>query len=412
MAWADPASYSQSDDELAALLPVFFDKRLREFAADYEGLWSRIENDPLATRSGEIATFMQYALMEPQAASTVLTRGVNPDPTDMVTGKITSQVYEKGGVVAIPSLERKTIIDGSEKVAQVVGTWGNESMEMYAACVLAPRLSQIRVDADATYELDSVTTSDGAAGGTTMIDTVLTEADDFWNGAGVVITDPYVGTFGEQQFVDDFVAASDTLEFDVTQPPHAVTSGFSDMIASGTKYHISKPTAIAAGDVLTITGIRLAQKHIRENRCMGPNFEIEGGGYDMVLDATTEEDIQADLISAFSYKPNEAVVRKYPDRGMIAMCKPTITTIPFRSAVTGDGVYSATGMCHYTPIFGKNCLAKLPLDQMDVKVIAKGETSGGTSNPLNRFSTCGWEYVGAFLGRNFAAGAAVISGNN
>jgi hypothetical protein len=246
-----------------------------------------------------------------------------------------------------------------------------------------------------------------------MIDTALTEADDFWNGAGVVITDAYVGTFGEQKFVEDFDAASDTLQFDEdTQAPHTTSGAFSALIASGTSYHISKPTAIAAGDVMTITAVRLAQKYLRNNGCLGPMWEIDGGGYNMVYDAITEEDLQNDLITAFAYKPNEAVIRKYPDRGMIAMCRPTLTTIPMRTAVTGAGTYSATGIVHYTPIFGKNCLAKLPLDQMDVKVIAKGETSGGTSNPLNRFSTTGWEYVGAFLGRNFAAGASIVSGHN
>jgi N4-gp56 family major capsid protein len=406
-------SYSQSDDELAALLPVFYDKRLRELAADYEGFWNVIETDPLATRVGEVATFMQYAKIAPLAASTTLTRGVNPNPTDMVSGKITSQVYEKGAVVAIPSLERKTIIDGAEKVAQVVGIHGNESMEQYVAEVFGAQLSGIRVDADATYEKDSITDGAGAAGGTTMVDSALVEADDFWNGAGVVITDAYVGTFGEQKFVEDFTQSGAILEFDEdTQPPHTTSGAFSAQIASGTSYHISKPTAIAAGDVMTITAVRLAQKYLRNNGCLGPMWEIDGGGYNMVYDAITEEDLQNDLISAFQYKPNEAVIRKYPDRGMVAMCRPTLTTIPMRSAVTGAGTYSATGIVHYTPIFGKNCIAKLPLDQMDVKVIAKGETSGGTSNPLNRFSTTGWEYVGAFLGRNFAAGASVVSGHN
>lgn len=132
----------------------------------------------------------------------------------------------------------------------------------------------------------------------------------------------------------------------------------------------------------------------------------------MVYDAVTEADIQADLISAFQYKDNESVERKYPDRGRIAMCKPTLTSIPFRSAVSGAATYAETGIVHYTPIFGKNCLAKLPLGQMDIKVIAEGEDSGGVANPLHRYSTTGWEFKGAFLIRNAAAGVCVMSGEN
>lgn len=400
MSWADPPSWSKSDSELAALLPVFYSKRIREVISTFEGLWDKVETDPLATRSGQVATFMQYALMEPLAASDTLTEGANPDPTDMVSGKITTTVVEKGGVVAIPSLARKTIVDGAEKVAQIVGTWGNQTMERHVAETLAAFLMQIRVDADATYEDDSETTSDGST--TVINDTARTEANDFWIGGLITITDPYVGTFGEASYCTDSVQNTSLT----------VTVAFSAAILDNTDYHIAIPTGIVAGDKLTLTGVRLAQKALRKIGIMGPQWEIEGGGYNMVYDAVTEADIQADLITAFQYKEGKDELRKYPDRGMIAMCKPTLTTIPFRSAVGGAGTYAKGGIVHYTPVFGKNCLAKLPVEQMDIKVIAKGEKTGGTANPLERYSTTGWEYVGAFLKRNVAAGVAILSGDN
>lgn len=400
MAWADPATYSQADDELLALLPEFFSKRLREEANTYEGLWKAIETDPMAERSGETANFMQYVLIEPQAASTVLTRGVNPAPTDLDSGKISVTVVEKGAVVAIPSLERKTIIDGAERVAKIVSAHGNQSMERHVAETLAAKLSRIRVDGDGTYEFNSVSTDAGASDGTTIVDSTKNAADNAYIGYLVTITDPYVGTFGESSFVTDSDQSDTNLTF---------TTAFSAQIASGTNYHMSISTGITTGDALTLTGVRLGQKYLRKNGCMGPNWEIDGGGYNIVLDPVTEADIQASLISAFTYKPNEAVERKYPDRGMIAMCHPTITTLPFRTAAAAAGTYDAAGAIHYTPIFGKNCMAKLPLAQMDIQAIAKGETSGGTANPMNRFSTTAWLYVGAFLLRNAAAGCCVMS---
>jgi len=400
MAWADPNSWSKTDSELASMLPVFYSKRIREIIDHDEGLWQTIETDPLAERSGLVATFMQYALMEPQAASTVLTEGANPNPTDLVTGKITCTVVEKGAVVAIPSLARLSIADGAEKVATVVGAHGSQSMERHTAETLACYLQQLRVDADATYEENSSTTSDGST--TLLNDTGAGWTTNSMAGGLLTIIDPYVGTFGESQFV-----ASNVANTSIT-----VGTAFSAAILSGTDYHVSIPTGIVATDKLTLTGIRLAQKQLRKIGIKGPLWEIDGGGYNIVLDAVTEADIQTDLISAFQYKPNEAVQRKYPDRGMIAMCRPTITSIPFRSAVTGNGTYAAGGICHYTPVIGKNCLSKLPLGQMDIKVTSKAEDSGGTSNPLNRFSTTGWEFKGAFLKRNLAAGCAIISGEN
>ena len=400
MAWGDPPSWSKSDDELAALLPVFYSKRIREIMSTFKGLWEKVETDPLATRSGQVATFMQYASIAAQAASTVLTEGVNPNPTDMVSGKITATVVEKGGVVAIPSLARQTIIDGTEKVAQVVGTWGQQSMERHAAEVLAAYLAQIRVDADATYEDDSITTS---AGSTTLLnDTARTEANDAWIGGLVTIIDPYVGTYGEAQYADDSVQNTSVQ----------VGTAFSAAIGDATRYHISIPTGIVAGDKLTLAGVRLAQKFLRKGGIMGPLWEIDGGGYNIVLDAVTEADIQADLVTVFQYKEGKDELRGYPDGKMIAQCRPTLTTIPFRSAVGGAGTYAETGIVHYSPVFGKNCLAKLPVEQMDVKVIAKGEKTGGTSNPLERYSTTGWMFTGAFLKRNVAAGVAILSGDN
>jgi hypothetical protein len=68
-----------------------------------------------------------------------------------------------------------------------------------------------------------VTTSDGAADGTTLVDTDRTEIDDYWNGTFV-----YCHELGEYAYCSDFDAASDTATF---------SPGFSKQIKSG--YHYS-----------------------------------------------------------------------------------------------------------------------------------------------------------------------------
>ena len=59
-------------------------------------------------------------------------------------------------------------------------------------------------------ELEGLTlSSDGNDGGTTIVDTALTQRDDFWNEAMVVITS---GAYaGQRRIVSDFVASTDTL---------------------------------------------------------------------------------------------------------------------------------------------------------------------------------------------------------
>ena len=56
---------------------------------------------------------------------------------------------------------------------------------------------------------DLTASSNGAAGGTTIVDTALTQRDDFWNGCEVVMES---GTYaGERREVSDFVNSTTTL---------------------------------------------------------------------------------------------------------------------------------------------------------------------------------------------------------
>jgi hypothetical protein len=402
MAWADPATESLISDELQYLVPAYTSKKVAERIKKPDGLWAAIPSDPLAERNGNTATFPRYADISPQDASTVLTEGVNPAPTDVVTGKISVTVVEKGGVVAIPSLAEKTIVDGAQAIGDIVSDWGIQSMEMWAACNFVPYLQGITTNStdQGTYVKDSVSTT---AGSTLLVnDTARTEATNFWAGGTLTITDPYKGNFGESKLV-----ASSVQNVSIT-----VSAAFSQTVASGTLYHVADQAAVTSADVLTLWSIRAAQKAIRRNGGFGPGRELPGGGYTIVLDPVTEADIQTDLISVFQYKPTEAVIRNYPDGGKIAMCRPVITNIPFRSAITGAGTYASAGAIHYTPIFGPKVMSKLPLGQMDVRVVGKARSTGGTSNPLERFATTSWEFVGAGVLRNAAWGAAVYSGDN
>jgi hypothetical protein len=266
-------------------------------------------------------------------------------------------------------------------VSEVVAAWAKEAMEYYVATTLTPYLKQVRDDGDVTYQKNSVSTSSGST--TTIVDTALTEADDFWNGALVTITDPTVGIYGESQYVTDFVASSDTLTVDA----------FSQTVASGVKYHISIPTGLVAGDEMSLAGVRKCQKELRAGGGYGPRFELMGGGYNMILDTDQEDSIGNDsnFTNLYIYKEKETGIRTWPESGRIAMCRPEVTGIPYRTAVTGAGTYSATGVVRVAAIFGQQCMKKMPLGINDIEIIAKGESSGGVANPLNRYSTSGWK---------------------
>jgi hypothetical protein len=300
--------------------------------------------------------------------------------------------------VGVPDLASLTVIDGVEVVGELVAEWFKEAMEYYAQITFTPYLSQIRIDGDSTYEDDSVTTS---AGSTTVLnDTNRTEANDFWIGALVTITDVNVGYYGESQYCSDSVQNTSIT----------VGSAFSQTVASGTSYHISIPTGITSADKLSLSGFRLAQRQLRRNQIKGSRFEIPGGGYHGVYDADLEAQILEDsnLLTLFTHTEKEADgIRKY-DPGKIMMIRPMMSSVPFQCATSGAGAYSSTGVVHIMPIFGKAAGAIMPLTKKEIEIIAKGKEEIG--GPLERFSTAGAKVQLALAKKNMVAGVGLVCG--
>lgn len=95
---------------------------------------------------------------------------------------------------------------------------------------------------DAIVVISSTTTSDGAGDGTTLIDTVLTQGNDYWNNMAVVILSG--SSIGQVRRISDFTAASDTI---------LVDTAFASQIASGTKYNIIGQYLSSSSTSATVT---------------------------------------------------------------------------------------------------------------------------------------------------------------
>lgn len=99
---------------------------------------------------------------------------------------------------------------------------------------------------DATVVISSTTTSAGNAGGTTLVDTVLTQGNDYWNNMAVVILSG--NSIGQIRRISDFTSADDTITVD---------TAFASQIASGTKYNIvAQHTSTGSGMASTDAGVR------------------------------------------------------------------------------------------------------------------------------------------------------------
>jgi len=420
MSWTDnPGSFSTVASELAKLLPSYTATKLAMGASLPSGLWDKVPVNSLAQHNGITATFPRLPDIAPISAYTYLTEGANPTETDLGSGAISVTVAEKGGVVAPSSLGEKTTVSGTmQAIGDCVAKWATSSMETWAQALYSPFLYQYRVDSDATYQGDSVMTT--GAGRTVITDT--SSSTNHWTtnmlaGGTMTITDPFCNCFGESCLIASNIQdTSITVSTNFNGYNISGTTGFSAApirigvgTSVGVKYHVCVPTGITTGDSLTLTGVRYVQRYIRGNGCFGPGYELPGGGFYICMDSMSQGELQESLITALAYKDSDQEIRNYPDGGRIAGCNPILTAFPFRTAVTGAGTAAASGVVKYNQIFSPLAMEKCPIQGSDIRIYAKGKETGGTSNPLERYSTTGWDATLAGALRNGAWGASLLT---
>ena len=101
---------------------------------------------------------------------------------------------------------------------------------------------------DAMVVISSTTTSSGNVGGTTLIDTVLTQGNDYWINMSVVILSG--NSNGQIRRISAFTAASDTITVD---------TAFASQILVGTRYDIIAQYASAAISPSSVSNIGIRQ---------------------------------------------------------------------------------------------------------------------------------------------------------
>lgn len=384
---------------LAKLLPIYYRKAILENILKAAGMWQKCEVEAFPLRTGKTATLFRYPNLVP--ITTALVEGENPTPTQIPTAQFTVDLAILGGWVPPTEFGQMVTIDGLRKLPEIVREWADSSMELYLAKNLTPFMKKVRVDKDSTYERDFVTTSAGAT--TTVISTDLAaDANDIFNGGLVTCVDDTAKNYGLSRYVTDFVTSTGTI----------TCAAFPVASEDAKRYHISDTQGIVSTDVMSLAGTRAAIRQLRANGAYGPKFEIAGGGYWQIYDGIQEEELGADsdIKNLFITKEKETGIRTYVP-GTISMLHPVLTFYPFRSVPdTGTSTYDATGGAVHSAIFGKNAIKRLPLGKKDVQIIHKSKESGGTSNPLEMYSTLGWKITMAVVNTDTNASVALITG--
>jgi hypothetical protein len=364
--------------DLSPKVQAYYDRRFLIRAKQNLVAYQHAQLRNLPQANGKTVYYTRYKPLEKVTAALTESRtgGLDPNTRQVLrTEEINATIAKWGDYVELTDLALKTSIDPnvSEKV-DIVSVQAAESIDYDIMKNLATRGLRRRADADATYQKNSVTT--GAGTTTTIVDTALTEIDDFWNGGFVTITNPLSLGYGETRQITDFDAASDTV---------TVSPAFSVAPGTGAYYRIVVGTGIVAGDKLTTTVVRLALRDLGVANAM----KYEKGYWIAFIDPYVQYDFMGDTdwVNAATYKDSADNLYN-GEIGKWFGIRFVSTTALYRETVAGveaDG----TGAVHVCPIIGREAYGAVRIDGNEPKIVLRDPAQLG--QPLNMTSTVGWE---------------------
>ena len=366
---------------MTADMATYYDRLFLEKSVLQTKYYMAAQHKNLPQNEGKTVNFTRFLPLSTR--TTALTETTNGGITAGETLKsmtVSATVAPYGDYTEVTELLRLTSIDKNmkEKV-EVLGMQAQETIDELMWREYGDNCLRVRADADSAYWQNNSATGGST---TTVVDTGLTEADDYWNGGYVTITDRTHGAYGETRAITDFTAASDTVTVD---------AAFSEAVAAGTKYSICEGAALSnanAADKLTHTNLSYAQRELKENSAL----PYEGGFFCALVDPYSEFDFFASD-STFQGLAQQSRPRDLEDGVITRWMGIELKRQQggWRSAVNSDSTYSATGAVRVIPIFGKNAFGAVDLAGQGNKIHVMGWKDLGQEIP--KYATIGWEIM-------------------
>ena len=315
----------------------------------------------------------------------VLTEGQSPAATKLDFQRVKALVKGYGLVVTLSEFLQIISIDPKmASTAQSLGTHRAKTINKMYWGALAQNLYPMRVDGSSTYEFAGK--CDAAGSSTTLDDASLTQADDFWNGGVVAITDG--NNFGMGGYVTDFVASTDVITLGTTAPSYALNEA-----TALENFKIATSTGLTSANPLTCAALAKAIVILQANLAA----PYADGYMASILSPFTQYDVRNDSewVNADHYAGSKKLYNG--EVGSWGGIRFVMDSLPWRSVVaagsdsatSGLGVYSATGDIFHTPVFGKDCYAGVRFNGVQDKLIKKSKEQ--TGDPLETYSTMGWK---------------------
>jgi len=309
---------------------------------------------PDAMRRGEGGTLVYNRTLRPSLCNSAATTG-----TLVAGGSSGVKSLTSNKVSVTPSLFQDSF--GFDDDVTIEAFFSNQqykesiqnqmaiSLDYQAQKLLSTQGMRHRIDADATYQ-KAVTASAGTTT-TTSFSGLLTEADDFWNGGYLSVTNPDGPNYDHPaRLISDFATSGDVVTH----------SAFPTASTISSKFRVVVGTGVVATDTLTTTGLQdVLGLHDKLETEMFDDGYLRG-----FFDAAQHRDLLKDtvFVAAMEYDNSEyfkgyRVVRWC---GLELLISSNIYREDVDGVEYGHGGAGTTGVVYVSPIIGRNAYALTP----------------------------------------------------
>jgi len=412
--WADTftdGTYETKTSTVGAGVPtVYWSKRFLEFLVEKLVLAPFGQKRPLPEGNGVTAEFFRWRPIAP--TYTALTEGVNPDATMIYGQKVSVDVQEYGNFTQLSSLLKKTHIDTNlEGAVDILAEQAAETMDGLCWRELCsngtyPMAADHFTTATSRFSgaLGTVTSTTAICGGAALEDnTNYGDANDDLNQSIITITSGPAK--GQSRIITDYVAAGGGTG---TAGAAAMTiSPALDMTpVTADTYMVCTPDEITTGDDLSYANVKGARTILKKN--LANTFR---GGYFVMVggpDAFSGLMDDSDWKNVMTYKDQttglfDGEIGKFAGVRCVETTSPFVFPIETRGTpgtAGGPGAqganYAVSGHVQTVLVLGKNAFGVTGFKKrmggvIKPPIIIKQVGSGGTSDPLNRYGTVGWQ---------------------
>ena len=379
------STFLTTDDTL--FLTELNDKKLLKSIIRNAPITKSIKVDKYAERSGVDVYFRGRNPLDPvdgeTAESVQLTDPTGVQPTSR---KIQSTLYTLQNMINPSWLEKKVTFDGLKGLHNLLVGNMKESIEKHNIKMITPDIITFLADWDNSTPYQKQFVSTGAGSTTTVVNSLFTEADDYWIPSYVMPLDLNNVNYGQQRLADAFTQSGAIVRVD---------TAWNAASGTGNTFHIANVAGLTTGDKMTVDLIGKVMAYLGEGSLnitstdgyLFPN--AYGMGFRMFMSSLDYGDLINDTNwKAWATYNDKSTGFKKWSVGNVYSNEIMKYAMTYRESVAR--AYSATGAVFSTIGLGPECARRLELEK-PITTLVGGRGNPDSNNPLGKSIKMSWE---------------------